>query len=77
MFADGNLTGQKALPELAQEMASNEDWKDVDSEEKERLIVQLREHKAQKQEKKVTKVPDKFAANDIETTMNWLDGEVS
>lgn len=58
-------------------MASNEDWKDVDSEEEDRLMTQLCDHRAQKQEKKVTKVPSNFTTNDIETTMGWLDREVS
>lgn len=77
MFIDCNLTGQEALPELSREMASNEDWKDIDSEEEDRLMTQFCDHRASQHEKKVTKVSNNFAANDIKTKTGWLDTEVS
>lgn len=71
------MVGREALPELSRDLALNDDWKDVDSDEEDRLLTQLREYRAQKEEAKTVKVPSNFAANDIENTMGRVDTEVN
>lgn len=72
----GNMAGRSALPDLARETAGDKDWKSMDPKE-ERLIEQLCEHKAEKAERKVTKVSRAHTANDIEATMQRMNAEVS
>lgn len=70
------MKGQDALPSLAKSTA-NDDWRDLNPEEQERLLQQLREARSDRAEKKVAKVTQARVANDIEGTLLRLNAKVS
>lgn len=70
------MKGQDALPSLVKSTA-NDDWRDLNPEEQERLLQQLREARSDRAEKKVAKVTQARVANDIEGTLLRLNAKVS
>jgi hypothetical protein len=68
------LGGRDALPNLAREVSADNNWKDIAEDEKDRLLTQLCESKANK---KTSKVTCTSLANDIEGMMSQLNAEVS
>jgi hypothetical protein len=67
------MSGKTALPDLAKKCAEEGEWKNLDMEEVEWLLDQLRSSKA---EKGTTKTIT-HAAQDIEGTLSRLNPEVN
>jgi hypothetical protein len=69
----GDMNGRSALPDLVKQCVDEGEWKNLDREEQEWLLAQLRESKA---DKAVTKSVTRPAL-DIEATLSRLNPEVS
>lgn len=61
---------------MSRTVARNEEWRNLPEAEQERILNQLRDSKAEKEEKKVAKVAHEHTANDIEQTCTRLNSEV-
>jgi hypothetical protein len=68
---EGGMNGKNALPDLVKQCAEDGEWKELDTDEEEWLLQQLRDSKATKTTKTAT-----HAAADIEGTLSRLNPEV-